>query len=103
MDDHMNSLVKRNFSIRLIAGLFWLLITMLLGLAIVGAIIGLGSGPDTSGMSISDAVVAGQQAGSNAATSFMAAHMGKVIVGLFLLWLGLSFFSIYPGTSKYKK
>jgi len=96
---------KRNVLVRIVVGVFWFILTLLLGLAITGAIVGGVSSSEinTAGMSISEAYAVGQQMGGNVTLEFMTNHSGKVILGLFIVWVSLSFLGVYPGVSKYKK
>lgn len=103
MEDNPVTQEKRHFGIRLLAGVFWLLLTMLLGLALVGGIVGGTVELNTTGMTFSEAYSVGQSAGGEASMQFMEAHSGKAILSLFISWLVLSFLGVYPWVSKYKK
>lgn len=104
MADEENNTKKRNIFIRILCALGWLIVTIFLGHAVVGGIVGGLAGsslePPTS---ISEAYQAGAEAGRTAAQAFMVKHGGDLFLGEIIVWVGLVIFGVYPGTGKYKK
>ena len=98
--------VTRNIFIRIIAALFWFLVTIFIGHAIVGGVIGGMAGSEVSGgaaMSVGEAAGAGAAAGQQASAQFMQTHGGKVFLVELIFWLGMVITGKFPWVSKFKK
>ncbi len=95
---------KRNIIIRILAGIFWFLVTVFVGHFIIGGVIGGMAGAQISGtvMSVGEAAGAGAAAGQQASAQFMAVHGGKVFLIELIVWLGLLITGKYPWVSKIK-
>ena len=96
--------VKRSMVVRVIAAIFWFIVTVLIVHMIVGGVIGGMAGAEVApGKTISDSYNAGAVAGQQASMQFMNAHGGKVFLAECLLWLGLVITGKYPWVSKFKR
>ena len=103
IDDSHSGQATRNIAIRVIAAVFWLLVTMLVVNMIVGGVVGAMAGAEAgAGQSIENAADAGARAGEQAAVEFMSNHGGKVLLFEIALWAGLVFTGKYPWVSKHK-
>lgn len=99
-----NNKTQRNIFIRVLAAIFWLLLTILIVHMIVGGVVGGMSGSEVgAGKSIGDAYKAGAAAGQQASINFFNAHGGKVFLIELALWVGLLITGRYPWVSKYKQ
>ena len=74
--------IKRNLILRILAAIFWLLVTMLAINMLTGGIVGGMAGANVgTGMSMSEAFEAGAASGQQASTAFMNKHGGLAVGG----------------------